>query len=395
MAKVGIITNNYVSDSVAVPISLSPPHQYSNSDLSVISDILRCAERTFLKESPTPPDYASFTLLHILKAYAAVLTRRGIDPAEDTHFYRFLLKLSVDPDNDWWSKFDKECKRNAQTRLASEHFSDEAKRRAFVNWRAGWRVADELRADGESPPATADQSGVDVFPSGFLDSIDSVPNAFTPGARDSRSLGGTNASAAYQVHGFSTGDRASSAVHDLPIDKWISVSQHSLSEPHLNHSDLPPHASDQRRDLYVNAHISPPTKGPRSRRNTIDQSPKNLEETAFGRYSMVKNAFLAWRNNVLWRKSARIAKESAVNNWNRATQFWQKSTTTKACRGWKAKTKSTKRLSAIQILKAATHFNSILLRKHAVSWKELINSWNLRVFTIQNRITKRIFTAWS
>eukprot|EP01083_Nonionella_stella_P137081 417173_1 len=47
------------------------------------------------------------------------------------------------------------------------------------------------------------------------------------------------------------------------------------------------------------------------------------------------------------------------------------------------------------MLKAATHFNSILLRKHAVSWKELINSWNLRVCTIQNRITKRIFTAWS
>lgn len=39
-----------------------------------------------------------------------MLTRYGIATADDTHFYRFLLKLSLDPEPDWWKKFE-EAKR--------------------------------------------------------------------------------------------------------------------------------------------------------------------------------------------------------------------------------------------------------------------------------------------
>ena len=50
----------------------------------------------------------NFTLLDALKAYDAVLRRHHILPAEDTYYYRFLLKLSLDADTNWWHKFERE-----------------------------------------------------------------------------------------------------------------------------------------------------------------------------------------------------------------------------------------------------------------------------------------------
>jgi protein SFI1 len=47
------------------------------------------------------------TLTDLLKAYDTVLRRHGIPPAEDTHYYRLLLRLSVDPDPDWWAKLQR------------------------------------------------------------------------------------------------------------------------------------------------------------------------------------------------------------------------------------------------------------------------------------------------
>lgn len=38
-----------------------------------------------------------------------VLPRHGVIPEEDIHYYRILLRLSLDPDPDWWSKFDREA----------------------------------------------------------------------------------------------------------------------------------------------------------------------------------------------------------------------------------------------------------------------------------------------
>ena len=47
------------------------------------------------------------------QAYESVLTEHGISPEEDTQYYRFLLKLSLDPDPDWWVKYEREKARVA------------------------------------------------------------------------------------------------------------------------------------------------------------------------------------------------------------------------------------------------------------------------------------------
>ena len=40
----------------------------------------------------------------MLKFYEATLRREGLSPEEDTHLYRFLLQLSLDPNPDWNAK---------------------------------------------------------------------------------------------------------------------------------------------------------------------------------------------------------------------------------------------------------------------------------------------------
>ena len=44
------------------------------------------------------------TLLKLLRAYDEVLTARGLDAEADTHYYRLLLQLSLDPSPDWWER---------------------------------------------------------------------------------------------------------------------------------------------------------------------------------------------------------------------------------------------------------------------------------------------------
>jgi len=46
------------------------------------------------------------TLMRLLKAYEVVLRQHAMAPEEDTHYYRFLLKLSLDPYPDWWDKLE-------------------------------------------------------------------------------------------------------------------------------------------------------------------------------------------------------------------------------------------------------------------------------------------------
>ena len=52
------------------------------------------------------------TLMELLSAYEAVLGGHGILVAEDSYYYRLLLKLNLDPGLDWWTKFQNVCRQN-------------------------------------------------------------------------------------------------------------------------------------------------------------------------------------------------------------------------------------------------------------------------------------------
>ncbi|CAL8461840.1 g1371 [Coccomyxa elongata] len=48
------------------------------------------------------------SVAHMLQAYLKVLPRHGIIAAEDTHYYRMVITLSLRPEADWWDKLQAE-----------------------------------------------------------------------------------------------------------------------------------------------------------------------------------------------------------------------------------------------------------------------------------------------
>ncbi|QDZ20682.1 hypothetical protein HOP50_04g32040 [Chloropicon primus] len=75
---------------------------YTDEDFVVLSEIIQGAERS--------SSGSRITLTRLLKSYDRTLAGHGIDCEKDTRLYRFILKLSLDPNPDWWVKFDAECR---------------------------------------------------------------------------------------------------------------------------------------------------------------------------------------------------------------------------------------------------------------------------------------------
>ena len=96
-------------------------HPYRQEDLDMMAEILRTAEIIAQNELQEGIGSGELNLLRLLKAYELVLRKHDVVPAEDTYFYRFLLKLSLDPDTDWWAKFNRECQRNAEWSKSQEY----------------------------------------------------------------------------------------------------------------------------------------------------------------------------------------------------------------------------------------------------------------------------------
>lgn len=83
----------------------------TEQDLLVIRHILKTAEAAAVVECQSGHASSSnITLAKLLQAYEAVLPQHGLLPQGDTHYYRILLKLTLDPNHDWWSRFQKERK---------------------------------------------------------------------------------------------------------------------------------------------------------------------------------------------------------------------------------------------------------------------------------------------
>eukprot|EP00775_Hariotina_reticulata_P009297 gene9297-9462_t len=85
---------------------------YSDYDLSVIEQIILLAEQICQQDYSAGRSGKELTLAKLLQAYEVVLPKHGVVPGEDVFYYRILLKLSLDPDVSWWSKFDKQLKAN-------------------------------------------------------------------------------------------------------------------------------------------------------------------------------------------------------------------------------------------------------------------------------------------
>ena len=81
----------------------------TEQDLLIVKHILKTAEATAVEDCQSGRSSSSHvSLARLLQAYEAVLPLHGLVPQEDAHYYRILLKLTLDPHNDWWQRFHTE-----------------------------------------------------------------------------------------------------------------------------------------------------------------------------------------------------------------------------------------------------------------------------------------------
>jgi hypothetical protein len=87
---------------------------YSDADLSLVREILLLTEARVLDQYQRGAGSSEVTLAKLLKAYDKVLPLHGIQPQEDVFYYRILLRLSLDPEPNWWTKFEALVRTNAR-----------------------------------------------------------------------------------------------------------------------------------------------------------------------------------------------------------------------------------------------------------------------------------------
>jgi len=149
----------------------------NEEDKKIVSEILELADDLAQGED------AYIDLRHVLHAYPEVLSRRGIAPTHDTIYYRFLLKLNMLPEPDWWKKFEHECRRRELRFSAVNHYRRTLLARCFVAWRRWNRSLKHLRQLGRLSVPVRAPSVAGGPPN--RSSVSPLPSA--------RSMGSTNA----------------------------------------------------------------------------------------------------------------------------------------------------------------------------------------------------------
>ena len=102
-------SSDIVSTTIeTVNVLPAPSSPYTPLDAAIIKQILQLAEAKANDNFARSLGGKKITLVKLLKAYEKVLPLHGILPQEDVYYYRILLKLSLDPDPDWWAKVQRE-----------------------------------------------------------------------------------------------------------------------------------------------------------------------------------------------------------------------------------------------------------------------------------------------
>lgn len=99
------VSETYLASCETLRALPAPEGPYTGYDLSIIHEILQLAAATVQQEYAAGKGSNVVTLVKVLQAYDVVLPHHGVVPSEDVHYYRALLQLSLDPNPDWFGKF--------------------------------------------------------------------------------------------------------------------------------------------------------------------------------------------------------------------------------------------------------------------------------------------------
>lgn len=142
---------------------------YTDADMVLLESILVRAERGWAAAQSKRPQAKKqrepMALLHVLRAYESVLSERGVSADDDTYYYKFLLKLSLDKRADWFQKFQEEKQVNASRLAAQSPRGRSVMAGALDEWRAVAGVEGSGRTIAQAPEgAVAAAAGVVASP---------------------------------------------------------------------------------------------------------------------------------------------------------------------------------------------------------------------------------------
>ena len=215
-----------------------------------------------------------------------MLTEHGISPEEDTQYYRFLLKLSLDSDPDWWVKYEREKARVA----AAGGLGGRSPLRSAVSlvgqsasvMRSAMRRGPEETYDQQSAPPREDTR---EFTRDLRDVRRRVMDEYSRETATDR--------------GSSRGKRT----HSSHRTKW--------SVPYYD-------------DTYEDAHG--------------DEDPA---ECGYADFKLTAAAFRVWIRHASSLRALRTAREAAVENWMISVSFWECNALKRALACWLARHNAT------------------------------------------------------
>ncbi|GAX75802.1 hypothetical protein CEUSTIGMA_g3245.t1 [Chlamydomonas eustigma] len=330
------------ADSKTMDTLMSLPgaeYLYSEYDLGIIAEILTTAEYNAQLLVKKGKGNGDITLQRLLKAYEVVLPKYQVKPQEDIYYYRFLLKLSLDPEPNWWAKFYREAQGYLSAQLPrpsspSKHGSlhslstfhpdtvpelDTWRGRGSSNSRtnnlgtaAGTAAADASGRRNSAGGGGAGVGGVAAAGSAVL----RAANAGTP----------TNLRRPANQRTFL--NPASEDVTALALNAVLSaraaIGQHSVGSDAYHASQNMGGGNKFTRSAVPTVRMVEKRFGTWGGGTDDDVSEGgDSEAEAYADFQCTARSFRTWREQTIVLKESREAREAAVQNWNIALAFWE------------------------------------------------------------------------
>jgi protein SFI1 len=268
-----------------------------------------------------------------------VLTEHGISPEEDTQYYRFLLKLSLDPDPDWWVKYEREKQRVAAA--------------GGLGGRSPLRSAVTLVGQSASVTRSAMRKGPSPYgqppPPGTREDA-------TEFARDLRHV---------RRRVMDEYAREREGVNSIKSGRG------KLSRSHANS-----HRKRGVKPLYYDDAYE-----------EDDIEEEDPAERGYADFKLTAAAFRVWIRHASSLRALRTAREAAVENWMISVSFWECNALKRALARWRAR-------HNVMQLHALRFWYGENLRNRFRYWKE--HTYRLRAERAEEAINvRRALAAWT
>ena len=264
-----------------------------------------------------------------------MLTEHGISPEEDTQYYRFLLKLSLDPDPDWWVKYERE-----KARVAAA---------GGLGGRSPLRSAVTLVGQSASVTRSAMRRGREK-PYG--------QQAASPG-EDAREFARDLRDVRRRVM-----DEYS---RETATNRGSSRGERRATSSRRSKGGSVPYNDDTHEDAH-----------------TRDSDPA---EDGYADFKRTAAAFRVWIRHASSLRALRTAREAAVENWMISVSFWECNALKRTLARWRAR-------HNVMQLHALRFWYGENLRNRFRYWKE--HTYRLRAERAEDAINvRRALAAWS